>query len=216
VDLSKTIESEEHVQEPEPDDKPNSAAKTVIVCSDTDGDTVADNCPTLDEEDNCKHDPNPDQKDSDGDGMGDACDPEPYHDVGTKSCLVFGPAPVNLGDSTDRYMWVICEVGNFSNHDEEVSVELTVEDPPAHCGKLQSLILPGFDNFWMTSGEQKWVLWRVAFWCGTGATPGVYPLDIEACINHETEHAYGADEIGPYLDNNCWNGVRNLIVHDPS
>jgi hypothetical protein len=113
-------------------------------------------------------------------------------------------------------MWIICEVGNFSDHDEEVSVELTVDAPPAGCTDDPALILPGFDNFWMTSGEQKWVLWRVRYECDATAVPGVYPLDIEACIAHETVHGDGGTEMGPFLDNNCWNGVRNLIVHDPS
>jgi hypothetical protein len=202
-----------HIIEPE-GGKPNIAHKGVIVCADTDGDTVADNCGAVNEHDNCKHVKNADQKNSDGDLLGDACDPEPKHDVGTKSCLVFGPAPVNLSltDTTGRYMWVICEVGNFSGHTEKVSIDLTVEAPPTGCTSSESLILPGFDNFWMSTAEQKWVLYRVKYVC-TSATPGVYPLDISMCIKHDTVHTGGGTELGLFLQNNCWNGVRNLIVH---
>jgi hypothetical protein len=39
-------------------------------------DTDADGVP--DDQDNCPNDYNPDQKDSDGDGIGDVCDPTPY------------------------------------------------------------------------------------------------------------------------------------------
>ena len=67
VIFTKTADgSEYHVEEPEPDVKPNTMSKTLRVCSDTDGDTVADDCPALEEEDNCKYDENPDQADSDG------------------------------------------------------------------------------------------------------------------------------------------------------
>jgi hypothetical protein len=214
VHFHKDITSELHVLEPEDDAKLNHMEKTVIVCADTDGDTVADNCPTVGQEDNCKHDKNADQKDSDGDGEGDACDDQPKHDVGTKSCLVFGPAPANLGDTTGRYMWVICEVGNFSGHPEQVSINLTVEAPPTGCASSESLILPGFEQFWMPTAEQKWVLYRVKYVCLT-ATPGVYPLDISMCITHDTVHPDGGQELGAFLLNNCWNGVRNLIVHNP-
>jgi len=214
--FTKDITSEQHVLEPTEGGKPNHMEKTVIVCADTDGDTVADNCPTLHEKDNCKHVKNADQKDSDGDLIGDACDSQPKHDVGTKSCLVFGPAPANLGDTTGRYMWVICEVGNFSGHPEQVSIDLTVEAPPTGCTSSESLILPGFEQFWMPTAEQKWVLYRVKYVC-TSATPGVYPLDISMCIKHDTVHPTpGGAELGSFLLNNCWNGVRNLIVHNPA
>jgi hypothetical protein len=200
-----------HVAEPQNDAKPNHAEKAIIVCADSDGDTVGDNCGALDEHDNCKHVPNADQKDSDGDGIGDACETQSYHDVGTKACVVFGPAPANIGDGAS-YMWVICEIGNFSNHQEQVSVALDVDDPPAACTEAPQLILPGLSNFWMVAGEQKWVLYRVGYNCPT-STPGVYPLDISMCITHETVHADGGTEMGSLLDNNCWRAVRNLIVH---
>ncbi len=44
---------------------------TVVPLHDLDGDGLVGN------EDNCESDPNPDQKDTDYDGLGDACDPDP-------------------------------------------------------------------------------------------------------------------------------------------
>jgi hypothetical protein len=94
---------------------------TVTLCPDVDNDGVStggppcgnDNCPTV---------PNSNQADTDLDGIGDACDDTPSHDDGVKYCLKFGPAPVNLSDNGGAYMWVLCEIGNFSGHDDSVVI----------------------------------------------------------------------------------------------
>jgi hypothetical protein len=213
VDLYKSIESEYHVVEPQPDNKPNSAEKTVIVCADTDGDTVADNCPTLDEQDNCKHDKNADQKDSDGDGIGDVCDDTPVHDVTVKSLLIFGPAPVNLSDTAGHYMWAIGEIGNLVNHKETVSLSLTiVPSAIAGCTIATEQILPGRDPFYLLPLEQKWVLYRTRFECHDPAVPGIYPLNITLCIDHVTPGA--GDDLNHA--NDCQSRMKSLMVHDPT
>jgi hypothetical protein len=215
-----------------------SAAKSMTVCADTDSDGVPDNC--LGQHDNCVAIPNPDQTDTDGDGIGDPCDSRPKHEVEVKYCLKFGPAPVNISDTQAKYMWTICEIGNRSNHTETVDISLTVTGQPAGCTNAQMLILPGQTEFSMLAGEQKFVLWRNRFECHTPAVPGVYTLNVEACIDH-VPHTVGVDDDGDTLidedpvdgiDNDgdssidedppegdgppdCEQQQRNMIVHQP-
>jgi hypothetical protein len=129
----------------------DSEDKTLVVCADTDSDGVADFCTTNGEDDNCDDVANPGQENADGDSLGDACDPTPSHDVEVKYCLKFGPAPINLTDSLGAYLWVICEIGNNSNHDEVVTIAHSVNVTlPAGCTKsatADELIVPGQNTF---------------------------------------------------------------------
>jgi hypothetical protein len=129
----------------------DTADKTLTVCADSDGDGIADFCPTQGEDDNCDDVVNPGQENADGDSLGDACDPTPTHDVQIKYCLKFGPAPINLSDSVGSYMWVICEIGNNSNHDEVVTISNSVDvNLPAGCtvtDDADALIIPGQTTF---------------------------------------------------------------------
>ena len=193
------------------------ADKAVVVCADTDEDGVPDQC--LGEQDNCPLVPNPDQTDTDGDGLGDACDATPKHEVVVKYCLKFGPAPVNLSDAQGKYMWTICEIGNNSNHTETVEIDLKVMGPPLGCTMDQELILPGQTTFTMLSGEQKFVLWRNYFQCHDPALPDVYTLTVTSCIDH-VDHTVGIDDDGDgAVDEDPVDGVDNdtdsLVDEDP-
>jgi len=120
------------------------AQETIVVCADTDQDGVADKCSVTGQQDNCATVPNPDQTDSDGDGVGDACDARASHDLVVKFCLKLGPPPINLSEDAGSYLWILCEVGNFSNHDETVTLSGIVSGNPAGCELLvEETILPG-------------------------------------------------------------------------
>jgi len=179
VDLSKSLAvNQTHVSDPTPGN--NSLGASVVLVLDTDADTVPDGYSGL--RDNCRYTANPGQQDSDGDGLGDACDVEKKAEV--KNCLKFGPAPVNLSDSQGRYMWVICEIGNTNSVSEDVVIDLNVTGVPQSClVPVQQLILPGLDHFVMTAGEQKWVLYRERYECHAPGTEDVYPLNVEFCVS---------------------------------
>jgi hypothetical protein len=144
-----------------------------------------------------------------------------------KSLLVFGPAPLNLSDTTGRYMWAVGEIGMKDQlplicaHKEVVDLSLTIV-PDGITGCLADpfapqLILPGRNPFYLLANEQKWVLYRTRFECHDSAAPGIYPLDIELCITHHTNPSYTGDtangaELGYKLLNNCQERTKSLLI----
>ena len=217
---------------------------TLMVCGDTDGDTVADNgCGDLD---NCVEDPNPGQEDSDGDGSGDVCDPDPELEV--KMCLKFGPAPVNIGDSAGAYMWVICEIGNLETDSivATISLETGIDldgdtdiDVPEvdGCGQVEQLVLPGQESFTLAPLEQKWVLYRQRTECIVPAVEDIYEMVVTFCAEPgpfsndddgdtlvDEDSRDGTDDDGDSIDGEdppnsnepvCHEQKKLLIVHDP-
>jgi hypothetical protein len=199
----------------DPDQSNNSGSAVLTLVRDTDGDGVPDNYAGI--RDNCQDVPNPDQKDTDGDGLGDVCDPTPSHDLIVKDCVKFGPAPANLSDTQGKYMWVICEIGNSETYPEVAQMSLSVTGAPTGCMQVEQLVLPGQERFYMTALEQKWVLYRVRYECHDPAAPNVYPLDVKFCLTPDPL-PYDDDHDGR-VDEDPIDGIDNdgdsLVDEDP-
>ncbi len=213
------------------------ASITVTFVRDTDGDTVPDNF-DIDgdggttganadpgEIDNCEGTPNPSQTDTDHDGIGDACDDTPNHDDGVKYCTKFGPAPVNLSDQGGSYMWVLCEIGNFSGHNDSVVITsasaLITSTLPNGCTKDPKLIIPGQTSFVLLKAEQKFILYRVKLECHAPATQQVIPITITVCIDHQLHPIdpnpahHDADGDDTNAANNCVTITQNIVIGPP-
>jgi len=204
---------EAHVVDPDPSN--NSASTVLTLVRDTDADGVADNYAGI--RDNCQDVPNPDQTDTDGDGLGDACDGTPDHELKIKYCLKFGPAPVNVSDNFGSYMWVICEIGNKDGHVNPATLYLDVSGVPTGCTQLEQRLLPGQGSFEMQPYEQKWVLYRERFECHA-AVEDIYELDVKFCVEPTPVIPYD-DDGDALVDEDPIDGTDNdsdsLIDEDP-
>jgi hypothetical protein len=207
----------------------NSGLDNGVLCLDVDGDGVGvggapcgnDNCPTV---------PNTPQTDTDQDGIGDACDDTPNHDDTVKYCLKFGPAPVNLSDGGGSYMWVLCEIGNLTGHDDLVNITAASalitsagpfdDDPPAGgldadtdgCIATTTLLIPGRTDFVLLANEQKFVLYRTKFECHTPAVQSVVAITIQVCIDHVQQPPDGDDLNAA---NDCDSETQNVVIGPP-
>jgi len=86
-------------------------------------------------------------------------------------------------------MWVLCEIGNFSGHDDAVVItsaaNLLTWTPPTGCTAVTSLLIPGRTDFVLLEDEQKFVLYRTKFECHDPAIQQVLVISITVSINHQ-------------------------------
>jgi hypothetical protein len=178
LSMSKTISGTAgHIVDP--DLSNNDASVDWQMVLDTDGDTVPDDFDG--DTDNCRYDANPDQADSDIDGLGDACDTT--HNVSLDCPVMLGPAAVNLSDNNGRYGWIVCTINNAGEGDSKVTVSSTITNPPAGCTQDYDMVLPGQPTFIVLDGEVKSLVQRIRLECHLPAVKGTYEIEIEKCID---------------------------------
>lgn len=198
----------------DPNQTNNSDSVTVTLVRDTDGDGVVDNFNGV--RDNCQDVPNPGQQDSDGDGLGDACD----GDDKTIVCdVLLGPAAINISDNNGRYGFLICKVTNNGQDDQQITISVTLSNPPAGCSppngeQVDVQLLPGQSTFIILGGEVKTVVERIHIECHAPATGQVYQLSITKCVENSDD-----DDGDTLVDEDPIDGIDNdgdsLIDEDP-
>src|SRR3990172_6551806 len=75
-----------------------------------------------------------------------------FHDDGVKYCNNFGPGGINITDNGGVYMWVVCEIGNFSGHNDKVSLTIGMTGEPACVDVDEVLATPGQHQFSLLGG----------------------------------------------------------------
>jgi hypothetical protein len=208
-----------HLDDPDTDE----AVAVVNLCVDEDEDgipeTTQGGCPGPD---NCPSDYNPGQEDTDDDGIGDVCDDTPDHDDEVKYCTKFGPAPVNLSDNDGAYLWVLCEIGNDSGHDDFViitdpaDIDAALEaQVPADCDVTVSLLIPGRTDFVIFADEQKFILYRANIECHDPVPQQVVGISITIEIDHQL-HPVQPDGDDTDPSNDSVTVTQNIIIGPPS
>jgi len=116
---------------------------------------------------------------------------------------VFGPAPVQIGDTLGRYMWLTGYVKNVTSHDDLVTTTLSVAGVPTGCIANQYVVpqMPPTSTFRLYAAESRPVAYRARFECQEPAVGGEYDLTVTFSVDHLAHPAYEGDpEAGDEFD----------------
>jgi hypothetical protein len=107
------------------------------------------------------------------------------HDVAVNYVSIYGPGAVNLSDTKGRYMWVVTEVQNHSDHPEAVALSINIDEPvPLGCERQIDLIMPGRPSLHLDAGQTFPVMWRVSYVCHGPAMPSVIGQTVTVGVTH--------------------------------
>lgn len=125
----------------DPNGANDSSVKSVTLLKDTDADNIADGA------DNCPNDANPSQTDSDGDGIGNACDSTATHDVAASNLVSPSSTNVIRNGPTASFL-VTATATNNSTHAEDVTLALDIDQSfiPSNCTASATLLSPASPN----------------------------------------------------------------------
>ena len=143
--------------------------------SDTDGDGVFDSF------DNCPEAANPDQADSDSDRTGDACDPEPSHDLAI-TILSASKARVRPKHEVGL-ITVFTKIANLRDHSELATPTYHTFGVPRGC----TVRPPGMTSISIEAGATEIIVARLRVYCESEVAPGRYRFTLTADVQHYGE-----------------------------
>lgn len=173
---------------------------TISIHIDTDGDDVFhpfDNCPDT---------TNPNQADVDRDGIGDACDPTPSHDLAVTNTNA-STANVHLRRTATGTVTAAVEVTNLRDHPDTASIRLIGWDFPRTCG-IQGISRDSPKTVGPLGTTT--IALRVHFDCSAGYVP---PGDYPVLLIVEVSHYHNADGFETAMSNNRFSITTTLRIH---
>jgi hypothetical protein len=120
----------------------------------------------------------------------------------TTNAFLFGPAPAIISDEQGRYLWLLGTVKNPEVAAQQVIASSSATGHPSGCGQIEQLILPGSEQFTLSAGEEKWLIYRFRYECHSPAHSGTYSMPIQLCVRR----------VGGGSIDHCRAYVRSLIT----
>jgi hypothetical protein len=107
------------------------------------------------------------------------------HDVAVAYVSLSGPSAINLSDTSGRYMWVISQVRNNSDHAELVKPDFRLgENLPSGCSRSAAAVLGGQTTLSIAAGEGRTLVWRVRYECHSPAVAQLFAETVAVSVTH--------------------------------